>query len=201
MLVHFSGEAGYSFLQIILTSHLRYSKLLDCFARFRQGRRIIRDHFSVVFLCISQMTFLKLCPKITHWDLTLNEMVRDKCVNYILSSPFWHVAGNAVSRIRVLASGNQGANDGFMTMTALSGIVACGFLASGKLAMWIMAGQACRRPLARPEATRFPKSICNTHEFKFVIVSAVRCMIEVQDIVLKGLPGDVGKYLAIKSSH
>jgi hypothetical protein len=148
MLVHFSGQVGYSFLQVILTSHLRYSKVSAVFARFRQGRRIIRDHFSVVFLCISQMTFLKLCLKITDWDLTLNEMVRDKCVNYILSSPLWHVARHAVSCIRVFALGNQGANDGFMTMTALSGIVACRFLARGELAMWIMAGQACHRPLA-----------------------------------------------------
>jgi hypothetical protein len=148
MLVYFSGQVGCSFLQIILTSHLRYSKVSAVVDRFRQGRRIIRDHFSVVFLCISQMTFLKLCLKITHWDLTLNEMVSDKCVNYILSSPFWHVARNAVSCIRVLALGNQGANDGFMTMTALSGIVACQFLARGELAMWIMAGQACQRPLA-----------------------------------------------------
>src|SRR5205814_716741 len=139
MLVHFSGQVGYSFLQIILTSHLRYSKVLAVFARFRQGRRIIRDHFSVVFLCISQMTFLKLCLKITLCDLTLNEMVGDKCVNYILSSSFWHVARNAVSCIRVLALGNQGANDGFMTMTALSGIVVCCFLACRELAMWIMA--------------------------------------------------------------
>jgi hypothetical protein len=69
-------------------------------------------------------------------------------IAYILSSPFWHVARNAVSCILVLALGNQGANDGFMTMTALSGIVACRFLAHGELAMWIMAGQACQRPLA-----------------------------------------------------
>ena len=69
-------------------------------------------------------------------------------IAYILSSPFWHVARNAVSCIRVLALGNQGANDGVMTMTALSGIVACRFLACGELAMWIMAGQARQRPLA-----------------------------------------------------
>jgi len=94
------------------------------------------------------MTFLKLCLKITHWDLALNEMVRDHCVNYILSSPFWHVARNAVICMRVLALGNQSANDGFMTMTALSGIVACRFTARGKLAMWIVAGQACQRTLA-----------------------------------------------------
>jgi hypothetical protein len=94
------------------------------------------------------MMFLKLRLKITQWDLTLNEMVGDKCVNHILSSPFWHVAGNAVSCIRVLALGNEGANEGFMTMTALSRIVACRFLARGELAMWIMAGQACQRPLA-----------------------------------------------------
>jgi hypothetical protein len=94
------------------------------------------------------MTFLKLCLKTTHWDLTLNKMVRDKCVNYILSSPLWHVARNAVSCIRVFALGNQGANDRFMTMTALSGIVACRFLGRGEFAMWIMAGQACQRPLA-----------------------------------------------------
>jgi hypothetical protein len=75
-------------------------------------------------------------------------MVRDECVNYILGSPFWHVARNAVSCIRVLAPGNQGFNYGFMTMAALSGIVACGFFAGGELAMWIMAGQACQRPLA-----------------------------------------------------
>jgi hypothetical protein len=128
-------------------------------------------------------------------------MVRDKCVNYILSSPFWHVARNAVSCIRVLALGNQGANDRFMTMTALSGIVACRFLAGGELAMWIMAGQAGQRPLALQKATRFPKSICNAHEFKFVIVTGVRSMIKVQDIILEGLSWDVGKYSAIKSSN
>src|SRR2546429_9999439 len=100
------------------------------------------------------MTFLKLCLKITHWDLTLNEMVRDKCVNYVLSSPFWHVARNAVSCIRVLALGNQGANDGFMTMTALSGIGACRFLARGELAMWIMEDQAGQRPLSTTNGTR-----------------------------------------------
>jgi hypothetical protein len=33
-------------------------------------------------------------------------------------------------------------------LTALSGIVACRFLSRGELAMWIMAGQACQRPLA-----------------------------------------------------
>jgi hypothetical protein len=147
-LVHFSGQVDYSFLQIILTSHLRYSKVQAVFARFRQGRQIIWDYFSVVFLLISQLTFLKVCLKITPWDFALNEMVRDNCVNYILSSPFWHVARNAVSCIRVLALGNQGANDGFMAMTALSGIVACRFLARGELAMWIMTGQACQRPLA-----------------------------------------------------
>jgi hypothetical protein len=94
----------------------------------------------MVFLCISQMTFLKLCLKITHWDLTLNKMVRNKCMNYILGSPFWHVAGNAVSYIRVLALGNQSSDDCFMTMTALFGIVAFRVLARGELAMWIMAG-------------------------------------------------------------
>jgi len=75
-------------------------------------------------------------------------MVRDKCVNYIFSSPSWHMARNTVSCIWVLALGNQSANDGFMTMTALSGIVACRFTARGKLAMWIVAGQACQRTLA-----------------------------------------------------
>jgi hypothetical protein len=94
------------------------------------------------------MTFLTLCLKITRWGLTLNKMVGDKCVNYILSSPFWHVARNAVSCIRVLALGNQGADDGLMAMTALSGIVAYRFLARRELAMWIVAGQACQRPLA-----------------------------------------------------
>ena len=148
MLVHFSGQVDYSFLEIILPSHLRYSNVLAVFDRSQQGRRIIRDHFSVVFLCISQLTFRKLCLKITDRDLTLNEMVRDKCVNYILGSPFWHVARNAVGCTRMLALGNQGAKDGFMTMTALSGIVACRLLARGKLAMWIMAGQACQRALA-----------------------------------------------------
>jgi len=94
------------------------------------------------------MAFLKLCLKIAQWGLAMNEMVRDNCVNYILGSPFWHVARNAVSRIRVFALGNQGVNDGFMTMKTLSGIVACRFFARGELAMWIMAGQACQRPLA-----------------------------------------------------
>jgi len=147
------------------------------------------------------MTFLKLCLKFTSWGLTLNEMVCDKCMNYILSSPFWHMARNAVGCIRVLAVGNQGANDGFMTMTALSGIVARSFLSRGELAMWIMAGQAGQRPLALEKATRFPKSICNTHELKFVIVSGVGRMIEVQDIVLQGLPWDIGKYAPIESSY
>jgi hypothetical protein len=147
------------------------------------------------------MTFLKLCLKITHWDLALNEMVRDHCVNYILSSPFWHVARNAVICMRVLALGNQVANAGFMTMTALSGIVTCRLLARGKFTMWIMAGQACQCSLALQKATRFSESICNTHELKLVIVSGVRRMIEVQGIVFNGLPWDVGKYPAIKSSH
>jgi hypothetical protein len=88
-----------------------------------------------------------------------------------------------------------------MTMTAFSGIVACRFLARGELAMWIMAGQACQRLLALSKATRFPKSICNTHELKFVIVSGVWGMIEVQDIVFKGLPWNVRKYPAVKSPH
>jgi hypothetical protein len=101
---------------------------------------VIRNHFSVVFLFISQMTFLTLRLKITYWDLTLNEMVSDKCMNDVLSSPFWHVARNAVSCLRVLATGNQGTNDAFMIMAALSRIVSCRFLARGKLAMWIMAG-------------------------------------------------------------
>jgi hypothetical protein len=67
-------------------------------------------------------------------------MVRDKCVNYILSSPFWHVARNAVSCLRMLATENQGANDAFMTMAALSRIVGCRFLTYGEFAMWIVAG-------------------------------------------------------------
>ena len=72
---------------------------IGCFDRFRQGRRIIRDHFSVVFLCISQLTFLKLCLRITHWDFTLNEMVRDQCVNYILVLLFgmWHETQSAAA--------------------------------------------------------------------------------------------------------
>jgi hypothetical protein len=85
------------------------------------------------------MTFLKFCLKITRWDVALDKMVGDDYMNYILSSPFWHVARNAISRIRVLAASDQGANGGFMAMTAFSGIVLCRFVARRKLAMWVMA--------------------------------------------------------------
>ena len=64
-----------------------------------------------------------------------------------------------------------------------------------------MAGQACHRAFAFQEASGLAKPIGCACDFKLVIVSSTRGMIEIEDKVLQGLTGDVGEWLSIEPAN
>ena len=67
--------------------------------------------------------------------------------------------------------------------------------------MRIMAGQACHRAFAFQEASGFAKPICCACDFKLVVVSSVRGVIEIEDEVLQWLPGNKGERLSIEPAN
>ena len=64
-----------------------------------------------------------------------------------------------------------------------------------------MAGQACHRAFAFQEASGLAKPIGCACDFKLVIVSSTRGMIEIEDKVLQWLTGNVGERLSIEPAN
>src|ERR1700722_7843514 len=67
--------------------------------------------------------------------------------------------------------------------------------------MRVMAGQAGHRAFAFQEATGFAKPIRCACDFKLVVVSSVRGVIEIEDEVLQWLPGNKGERLSIEPAN